>query len=291
MKKELVTESVAANFYAVAWNKLDSGIIKELLSEDVEYVLKSKNQSLKGRKDILSYLQRNMNRIKKAPIEYEIYAEIGETIDDRPCVLLAQGNVDKIINAVFFMIEKGKITKIEVDKYDPEVVVWRSGNYPGTEDEMNDNTYVENKPKLVSDYDSEETEENKDEENIDFDVIKEKFLESNPKFRKKGEKKVWLATLLGFFFPGLGLFYISVKQGIFNLIAVISIWVIYKSIAAATIINSVKMNVATGYPNVAVRPHMPIGIIVGFFIVGFIVSVGSAIWGYLAAKYINESYI
>ena len=65
---ELVTESVAANFYAVAWNKLDVGIIKELLDENVEYILKKNNQSLKGRKDLLIYLQKNMNRIKKAPI-------------------------------------------------------------------------------------------------------------------------------------------------------------------------------------------------------------------------------
>ena len=60
---ELVTESVAANFYAVAWNKLDAGIIKELLHEDVEYILTKNNQSLKGKKDLLAYLQRNMNKI------------------------------------------------------------------------------------------------------------------------------------------------------------------------------------------------------------------------------------
>jgi len=62
---EFITESVAANFYAVAWNKLDVGIIKELLDENVEYILKKNNQSLKGRKDLLIYLQKNMNRIKK----------------------------------------------------------------------------------------------------------------------------------------------------------------------------------------------------------------------------------
>lgn len=286
--KELVTESVAANFFAVAWNKLDAGIIKELLSEDVEYVLVSKNQSLKGRKDLLNYLQRNMNRIKKAPIEYEIFAEIAETMDDRQCVLLAQGNVDKIINAVFFTVEKGKITKIEIDKYDPEVVVWRSGTYPGTEDELNDNEYIENKPKLVSSDLDEELKVEKENDDIDIQVIKEKFMEKNPKFKKKKGKIVWLAALFGFLLPGLGLFYVSLKHGIYNLITVMLVTTIYSVYLSSMVLNNVQANTLEMPVH---QPSIGVGLFLSASVFGLLIRIGSALWGYLAAKSINESYL
>ncbi len=284
---ELVTESVAANFYAVAWNKLDVGIIKELLDENVEYILKKNNQSLKGRKDLLIYLQKNMNRIKKAPIQYEIYAEIAETFDDKQCVLLAQGDVDKIKNAVFFTVEKGKITKIIVDKYDPEVVVWRSGNYPGTEDQLASNEYVENKPKLVSSFTDEENfqEENQTEEEIDIKEIKEKFLETHPEYnkKKKNYKNPILAAVLGFLLPGFGLFYVSLKHGFYNLISVFTVSLIYFMLIVNTVSSKMADPSFINSPNWHHTSSFS-GLFLGMSIFGILMRIGSAAWGYFAAK-------
>lgn len=278
----LITESVAANFYAVAWNKLDAMVLKELLDNDVEYIVKKSGNSMKGRNDLLKYLQKNMNKIKKAPIEYEIYAETGETSDDKECTLLAQGNIDKIINAVYFTLSRGKIIKIEVDKYDPEVVVWRSGNYPGTESNIDDNEYVEKRPHLVEEYDVKPIKKRTNEDNkanVDIDLIKDKFFDANPKFRNRKEKNVILAIVLGFLLPGIGLFYISIKQGIYNLFVVIAIPIIYTTIITSNVMGS----------NLPVVSHPSAFSFLGLSVIGISMRIGSALWAYFVAKYKNDN--
>ena len=51
-----VTKSVAANFYAAAWNKLDASVIKEILDKDVVYYVKKKDKSLSKKTQVWNTL-------------------------------------------------------------------------------------------------------------------------------------------------------------------------------------------------------------------------------------------
>jgi hypothetical protein len=104
----------------------------------------------------------------------------------------------------------------------------------------------------------------------------------------KKQKNPIVAALLGFFFPGLCLFYISVKQGLYNLGVVFFV----SAIMISTVLHSVYANMPNPNPNAISNyhsnPHLGMGSFFLVFILGFIISIGSAIWGYLAAKYYNE---
>lgn len=212
-----VTKSVAANFYAAAWNKLDASVIKEILDKDVVYYVKKKDKSLSKKTQVLTYLQKNMKKIERASMEYAIYAEIAEDFDDEPCVLLAQGNEDNIINIIKFDIEDKKVTKIKVLPYDVDPdTIWRTGNYPGSSDSIYDNEVK--RPNRFAD---ETAKKNQDDEPVySMDDIKEKFSQTNPDRAKKyKEKSIILAVLLAFFLSGFGLFYVNILHGIINLVA------------------------------------------------------------------------
>ncbi len=76
-----------------------------------------------------------MNRVKSAGADYKVFAEIGITEDEHPCVLLAQKYMENIHTLVLFTVEWGKIARIDLCKDDPHpTTAKRTGEYPGYED-------------------------------------------------------------------------------------------------------------------------------------------------------------
>ena len=141
-------ERQAADFFAMSWNRSDSSILSTMLADEVEYISRKSGKTIKGKSQLIEYLQRNMSRIKKAGDAYRVFAEIGITEDQHPCVLLAQKYKENIHTLVLFTIEWSKITKIYLCKDDPHpTTATRTGEYPGFEDYDDDfEHYYDNDP-------------------------------------------------------------------------------------------------------------------------------------------------
>jgi len=202
MANPIITESFAARIFATAWNTLNPIVLEKFLSNNIIYYSQKTSKSIEGKEQLLRYLTNNMNKIRKAPLDYAVFAEMAETQGRRPCVLLAQGDRDKINNLILFQINNDKISKIELYSKDPHPAsTRRTGEYPGSEivdDEVREGL--------------EEFEKNEEVE-TDFGEIKNKFNKEYQKILKIKKKSPILALILSFIFPGFSLFYISIYQG------------------------------------------------------------------------------
>jgi hypothetical protein len=141
-------EKTGAELFAMAWNRLDSSILASIIADDLEYTSRKTGKKIKGKSEVIDYLQKMMNRVKSGGDDYKVFAEIGITQDGNPCVLLAQKYMDNIHTLVLFTVEWGKISRIDLCKDDPHpTTAKRTGDYSGFEDYDDDfEHYYDNDP-------------------------------------------------------------------------------------------------------------------------------------------------
>lgn len=114
-----MTELNLLNQFILSWNALNVFHIKEHISKDVIYESQWVLNSIKGKSEVLNYLKRKFETIKKEMKSklILIYAVIGylPSMNFKPCIILSQIISDKL-NQVIILIEvnESKISRIDI---------------------------------------------------------------------------------------------------------------------------------------------------------------------------------
>jgi hypothetical protein len=130
-----LTEAMAANAFAKAWNRLDPTEFIELLAPDARYASQWVFEELVGRDAIADYLMGKMSNAKAYAVnssEHKVFAELGRTtkgFSGRDCVFMAQGRKESVTTVVLF-----EVIGERIKRYDLCIAqlldVARSGIYP-----------------------------------------------------------------------------------------------------------------------------------------------------------------
>ena len=124
-----ITQENAAYQFARAWNRQDIQALGALLNQDTVYESQMVLSALRGRTEILDYLQGKFETLKTKP-EYKAYAEIGLLDGARPCVILSQGNKNNLVALALFEVEGEWIKRIDLCIVPPPQSAKKTGIYP-----------------------------------------------------------------------------------------------------------------------------------------------------------------
>jgi hypothetical protein len=117
-------EASAVEALAVAWNRLDPGVLAPRLADSVRYLSFETELLLEGKGHVLSYLERKMSLIEQAGDRARIRAEVGtiRTPGDprRPCVISRQGSSAAAALFLVDVDEGGSIVRVQVVTSDPD---------------------------------------------------------------------------------------------------------------------------------------------------------------------------
>ncbi len=130
--------------YAKAWNTLTFETIEPHLDDDVIYESQQVFSSLNGKNEVADYLRGKMATIKRVVYKSDVYAEIGycgsqnnqavqvlSAYNGRPCVLMSQGDISKVLALVLLEVESGKVKRIDICTEVPHPSsATRTGEYP-----------------------------------------------------------------------------------------------------------------------------------------------------------------
>ena len=139
-----MNELELVKLYAKAWNTLTFETIEPYLDEDVVYESQKVFSSLNGKNEVSEYLRGKMATIKNVVYKSDVYAELGycgtqnnqsvqvlSAYDGRPCVLMAQGDISKVLALVLLEVESGKIKRVDICTEVPRPSsATRTGEYP-----------------------------------------------------------------------------------------------------------------------------------------------------------------
>jgi len=121
---------------AYAWmiNTLDTSHLEPLLAEDFHYASQWVFSEITSKTDYLAYITPKLSAIRSSGTE--VWAEMG--VLDRelpgPCVVLAQGDKEKLAAVVLAGVEGGKIKRLDLCGAPSPHSARRSGIYPGRND-------------------------------------------------------------------------------------------------------------------------------------------------------------
>jgi hypothetical protein len=107
-----LTELDVATAYAQAWNQLNPAKFITMLSPDVRYSSQWVLEDLVSKEAVAYYLTQKMQTVRKAAAT--VYAEVSQTRTGKVCVLLAQGDKQKINALVVFNVDQGKVTSVDM---------------------------------------------------------------------------------------------------------------------------------------------------------------------------------
>ena len=107
-----LTELDVATAYAQAWNQLNPAKFITMLSPDVRYSSQWVLEDLVGKEAVAYYLTQKMQTVRKAAAT--VYAEVSQTKTGEACVLLAQGDKQKINVLVLFDVDQDKVTSVDM---------------------------------------------------------------------------------------------------------------------------------------------------------------------------------
>jgi hypothetical protein len=139
-----VTEYNLVEIYARAWNRLDFAVVEPYLDDQVVYESQEILSPLEGKLAVSEYLRAKFATIRKTIWKSQVYAEVGHcgTQDGikvqvlsaepfRPCVLMAQGDPNKVLALVLLATEADKIKRVDICTVVPHPSsAIRSGVYP-----------------------------------------------------------------------------------------------------------------------------------------------------------------
>ena len=122
----------AARSYAKAWNTLDASVLESMLDERIKLESQHVLTPLVGRDAVLDYLAAKMETIRKAGLSACVFAELGDVYgpDLQPCVIVAQGEIDRLEAVVLFKVSGAAITRIDICVVPDPHSAKRSGEYP-----------------------------------------------------------------------------------------------------------------------------------------------------------------
>lgn len=115
-----LTEAMAAEAFALAWNQLDPTVFVDLLAPDARYASQWVFEELIGRDAIAEYLNQKMHTIRTSTSnspEHTVMTEVGKTNDSLPyrdCVIMAQGRKEDVKAVVVFEVDGDRIKRYDL---------------------------------------------------------------------------------------------------------------------------------------------------------------------------------
>ena len=116
--------------YARMINRLDVSAIESLLAPDFHYASQFVFDEITSRDEYLAYIRPKLETVRNS--DSPVWAEIGQLTEypGGPCVVLAQGDRDKLVSTVLLEVANGFISRIDLCAVPPPSSVKRSGEYP-----------------------------------------------------------------------------------------------------------------------------------------------------------------
>jgi len=127
---DLDFENHCARTYAVMWNTLDPSLIRPVAADGIVHEAQQVLTPLVGRNKMMAYLERKMEAVRDEMDCFQVFAEIGE-FQERPCIIVAQGDRENLVGVVLFEVKNGKLSRIDLCSVlpRPEQTI-RTGVYP-----------------------------------------------------------------------------------------------------------------------------------------------------------------
>lgn len=116
-----LTREDALRAFAAMMNTLDVSRLEPLLADDFHYASQWVFAEIESKTQYLAYITVKIETIKRS--DSKVWAELGEIQESPfilsqccgdPCVLMAQGDKDKVISIVFASLKDNKISRIDM---------------------------------------------------------------------------------------------------------------------------------------------------------------------------------
>ena len=126
-----MTKDEALWAYAWMMNTLDASRLEFLLAEDFHYASQWVLSEITSKVEYLAYITPKLEAIRRS--EASVWAEMGALDRElpRPCVVMAQGDRDKLAAVVLATVEGNKIKRLDLCGAPSPHSARRSGIYPG----------------------------------------------------------------------------------------------------------------------------------------------------------------
>lgn len=129
-----LTAEAGLRAYATMMNTLDASCLEPLLADDFHYASQWVFAEIESKSAYLEYIVPKLDAIRKSGAV--AWAEMGWL--DRefpgPCVVMAQGDKDKLLAVVLAKVEDGKIKRLDLCGAPSPHSASRTGKYPGRND-------------------------------------------------------------------------------------------------------------------------------------------------------------
>ncbi|MFM7011413.1 MAG: hypothetical protein ACKO0Z_19145 [Betaproteobacteria bacterium] len=129
--RQVLSKEDALRAYAWMMNTLDASRLEPLLAEDFHYASQWVFSEITSKADYLAYITPKLEAIRSSGTQ--VWAEMG--VLDRelpgPCVVMAQGDREKLAAVVLAAVEGDKIKRLDLCGAPSPHSARRSGIYPG----------------------------------------------------------------------------------------------------------------------------------------------------------------
>ncbi len=130
----ILSKEDALRAYAWMMNTLDASRLESLLAEDFHYASQWVFSEITSKAEYLAYITPKLEAIRRSG--ESVWAEMGAL--DRelpgPCVVMAQGDREKLAAVVLATVEGDKIKRLDLCGAPSPHLAIRSGIYPGRND-------------------------------------------------------------------------------------------------------------------------------------------------------------
>lgn len=127
----MLTEAEALRAYARMLNVSDTGGLEPLLAENFVYESQMVLGPLETKQDFLTYMEGKLDTIRGS--QAKVYAEMGTVRafgKERPCVVLAQHDPDRIMCVVLAETDGDRLKRLDLCIVPPPSTAVRTGEYP-----------------------------------------------------------------------------------------------------------------------------------------------------------------
>lgn len=130
METDTETKIEACRAYARMMNTLDVSHILRLLDEKIKYTSQWVFSEINGKKDFLEYIEAKLKSISGS--SDLVWAELAHTnvLGAGPCLVMAQGQKDKLVATVLIEVRDAKISEIAMCLIPTPAQCRRTGEYP-----------------------------------------------------------------------------------------------------------------------------------------------------------------
>ena len=127
----MLSQEDALRAFATMMNTQDVSALAGLLADDFHYTSQWVIAEIDSKQTYLDYIKPKLVSVKRSGIA--VWAEMAHLESELPvpCVVLAQGQKDKLVSLVVAEVAGGKITRLDMCGAPSPNSARRSGDYPG----------------------------------------------------------------------------------------------------------------------------------------------------------------